>query len=224
MIVRLKYVYFDSMSVTLQLQHIVRPGYSVDLFVPDAQEVQEQYFQQKQMQADTPFPHWTRLWPSSFAMADFIHQHSEIVENRNVLELAAGLGLPGFVAARFAKSVCCSDYLEEAVITMEKSKKQLQLSNISCKKLDWNRLPEGLSADVLLLSDINYDPGQFDQLYQVFQGFLQQGTIILLATPQRLMAKPFIERLLPDCREQHEMLVEHEGQEAMISLLVMGRG
>ena len=211
-----------AMSVTLQLQRIERPGYTVDLFVPDAQEVQEQYFQQKKLQADIPFPHWTRLWPAAFAMADFIHQHSEIIENRNVLELAAGLGLPGFVSARYAKSVCCSDYLEEAVITMEKSVKHLQLFNVTCKILDWNRLPEGLSTDVLLLSDINYDPGQFDRLYQVLQGFLQQETIILLATPQRLMAKPFIERLLPDCKERYEMLVENEGQGAMISLLVMG--
>ncbi|QEC44825.1 class I SAM-dependent methyltransferase [Pseudobacter ginsenosidimutans] len=209
------------MSVTLQLKHIVRPGYSVELFVPDAQEVQESYFQQKKTQDNIPFPHWTRLWPSSLAMADFIHQHSAIVENKHVLELAAGLGLPGFVSAPYAKSVCCSDYLEEAVITMDRSAKHLQLSNVTCRLLDWNQLPEGLSTDVLLLSDINYDPGQFDRLYQVLQKFFQQGTTILLTTPQRLMAKPFIERLLPDCKELHEVKVERGGQEAMISLLLM---
>lgn len=209
------------MSVSLELQHIQRPGYSIDLFVPNAQEVLDNYFLQKQEQQQVPFPHWTKIWPSALAMGDFIHQHPEKVENKNVLELAAGLGLPGFVAARYAASVCCSDYLEEAVATMSRSAQYLHLSNFNCKLLDWNHLPDDLTADVLLLSDINYDTDQFDQLYQVLQRFLRQGTIILLATPQRLMAKPFIENLLPFCREQHEMTVTHQQQHTAISLLVL---
>ncbi|WP_127125435.1 class I SAM-dependent methyltransferase [Pseudoflavitalea rhizosphaerae] len=209
------------MEIKLELQQVVRAGYSIELFVPDAQEVQERYFQQKKTKDDIPFPHWTRLWPSAFALADFIHQHSGIVENKNVLELAAGLGLPGLVAARYAKSVCCSDYLEESVLTMDRSAMHLQLSNLTCRVLDWNNLPEDLTTEVLLVSDINYDPEQFDRLYLVLQGFLHKGTTILLSSPQRLMAKPFIERLLPDCKEQYETLVEFEGHQVMISLLVI---
>jgi hypothetical protein len=30
--------------------------------------------------------------------------------------------------------------------------------------LDWNALPEDLAADVVLLSDINYEPEAFDAL------------------------------------------------------------
>jgi predicted nicotinamide N-methyase len=205
----------------LQLQHLQRPGYVIDLFIPDAQEVQENYFTQKQVQAQVPFPHWTKLWPAALAMADFIHQHPQLVQHKNVLELAAGLGLPSFIAARYAKTVCCSDYLEEAVATMARSVQHLQLSNVTCRRLDWNHLPAALAADVLLLSDINYDPGQFDQLYQVLQRFLQQGTLVLLVTPQRLMAKPFIEKLLPFCRQQVEISVYHQQQHTPVSLLVL---
>jgi predicted nicotinamide N-methyase len=203
----------------LQLQHLVRPGYTIDLFVPNAQEVQDDYFQQKQVQAQVPFPHWTKLWPAALAMADVIHQHPELVLHKNVLELAAGLGLPSLIAARYAHSVCCSDYLQEAVDAMAGSARHLQLSNVTCQLLDWNRLPDELTADVLLLSDINYDPDQFDQLYLVLQRFLQQGTLILLTTPQRLMAKPFIEELLPFCRQQQEMNVAATA----VSLLVLAK-
>src|SRR5687768_15878424 len=154
------------MSVSLQLQHLERPGYTIDLFVPNAQEVQDSYFRQKQEQADVPFPHWTKLWPAALAMADFIHEHPELVQHKNVLELAAGLGLPSFVAARYANRVCCSDYLNEAVATMARSAQHLQLSNVTCLLLDWNYLLADLSADVLLLIDINYDPEQFEQLYK----------------------------------------------------------
>lgn len=207
------------MSVSLQLQHIIRPGYTIDLFVPDAQEVQDSYFQQDQ--AQIPFPHWAKLWPAALALGDFIHQHPEIVQHQNVLELAAGLGLPALVAARYAQAVCCSDYVEEAVATMVKSAQHLQLPHITGQVLDWNHLPDDLTADVLLLSDINYDPDQFARLYQVIQRFLRQGTVILLSTPQRLMAKPFIEKLLPFCWQQHEMIIDHLQQHTPVSILLL---
>jgi predicted nicotinamide N-methyase len=73
----------------------------------------------------------------------------------------------------------------------------------------------------LLFSDINYDQGQFDQLYQVIQRFLLQGATILLTTPQRLMAKPFIEKLLPFCRQQYEMAVFHHHHHTPVSLLML---
>jgi predicted nicotinamide N-methyase len=209
------------MSLSQQLQHLERPGYSIDLFVPDAQEVQDNYWQQKQVQAGVPFPHWTKLWPAGLAMADFIHQHPELVQDKNVLELAAGLGLPGLVAARYAKAVCCSDYLQEAVDTMECTVQHLQLSNVTCQVLDWNYLPDDLTTDILLLSDINYDREQFDPLYEVLQRFLQQNTTILLTTPQRLMAKPFIEKLLYYCKQQYEMRVFYQQQHTPISLLLL---
>lgn len=209
------------MSVSLQLQHLERPGYTIDLFVPNAREVQDNYALQKQELAQVPFPHWTKLWPAALAMSDFIVQHPELVQHQKVLELAAGLGLPSFVAAAYAQSVWCSDYLEEAVATMTKSALHLQLSNVICEVLDWNNLPGDLTADVLLLSDINYDPEQFDRLYQVLKRFLQQGTLILLATPQRLMAKDFIEKLLPFCRQQYEMSIYHLQQHTPISILLL---
>jgi methyltransferase-like protein 23 len=205
------------MSATLQLQHLHRPGYTIDLFVPNAQEVQHIYFQQRQIQTGTPFPHWTKLWPAALAMSDFLFHHPGFVKDKKVLELAAGLGLPSFVAARYAKAVCCSDYLEEAVAAMTKTVQHLQLNNITCALLDWNKLPDDLTTDVLLLSDINYDPEQFDQLYQVLQRFIQQGALIILTTPQRLMAKPFIEKLLPFCKHQFEMTADHTS----VSLLIL---
>lgn len=209
------------MSLSLELQHIERPGYTIDLFIPNEQEVQDNYFRQKQVQEQAPFPHWTKVWPAALAMGDFIYQHPELVQNKNVLELAAGLGLPAFVAARYATTVCCSDYLGECVGVMAKSVQHLQLSNVTCRVLDWNHLPDDLTTDVLLLSDINYDPEQFVRLYEVLQRFLQQGTMILLATPQRLMAKPFIEKLLPFCRQQFEIPINKQQQYTPVSILLL---
>lgn len=211
------------MAIALQLQRIHRPGYAVELFVPDAHEVQAWYWQQKQEHANVPFPHWTKLWPAGLALADYLHQHPEWVRGKQVLELAAGLGLPSLVAAGYAKTVCGSDYLPEAVEAIARSATHAGLNNFTARLLDWNYLPEELTADVLLLADINYDPEQFDQLQRVLLRFLAQGTTILLTTPQRLMAKPFIERLLLLCTDTVEMVIVQDGQQTMVSLLVIGR-
>jgi methyltransferase-like protein 23 len=81
-----------------------------------------------------------------------------------------------------------------------------RFNNIESRRLHWHQLPGNLHPDVLLLSDINYDPAEFDTLFHVLTRFLQKGTVIILSTPQRLMAIPFISRLMPWC-------VQHENQQ-----------
>src|SRR5690349_17663578 len=85
------------------------------LCVPDAGYVQRLYRGQKHNNPKTPFPYWTQVWPAALAMAEFIVYHPAYVQNKKVLELAAGLGLPSLVAARWADEVFCSDYLPDAV-------------------------------------------------------------------------------------------------------------
>ncbi|MBN8676533.1 MAG: hypothetical protein J0L56_20585 [Chitinophagales bacterium] len=53
--------------------------------------------------------------------------------------------------------------------------------------------------------------------------FLQAGTTILLSTPQRLMAKSFIDKLLPFCVEQEEysISINQYEQPALVSVLVL---
>ena len=164
---------------------------------------------------------YAKLWPSAIALAEFITTNPAFIANKNVLELAAGLGLPGMVAAHIASEVTISDYIPEAVELMKSSVVLNGLTNVRCELLDWYNLPTDLTTDVLLLSDINYDPEAFEVLYQVLGGFLASGTTIILATPQRLMAKPFIERLLAFCTMQEEVQVSLNSEQTFITILVL---
>src|SRR5690606_34031916 len=92
-----------------------------------------------------------------------------------------------------------------------------QLTNMKCAVLNRNNLSTDFAADVLLMSDVNYQSNIFDELYSVLHDFLLKNTTILLSTPQRLLAKPFIDRLLPFCIEQSEELIE----EASVSVFVL---
>ncbi len=189
----------------------------LSFFVPEQAHVRELYLQDKSL----PFPYWARLWPSAIAMARFLVEHPHHVQNKKVLELAAGLGLPSLLAAGYAGEVCCSDYLPEPLQVVQQSASLNGLKNIHCKILDWHHLPQTLSADTLLLSDVNYDPAVFGTLYAILQRFLSAGTLVIVSTPQRLMAKDFIERLLPYCKSKTDMIIADGEADTVISVFVL---
>jgi len=205
----------------LKLKQAASGDTAISLFVPDAAWIQHTYYKLSESNEDVIFPYWARLWPAAYALADFLQQNPSYIKGKKVLELAAGLGLPSLVAARYALEVYASDYAPEAVAVMEQSVSHLGLLNVQCGVLNWNHLPDNLLPDVLLLSDINYDPSAFESLFVVLKQFIEKGTQVLLSTPQRLMAKPFIERLLPWCVYQEENFVEEEGHQTSVSILVL---
>ena len=147
-------------------------------------------------------PYWARLWPSAIALAAYLQKHPDVLTGRVVMELGAGLGLPSLVASGMADSVWCSDIDSGAMEIAGKSAGLNKLKNIRFETCNWNHLPAGFEADLVLMSDVNYDPNIFDRLEKVMHNILDKGFVLLLASPHRLMAKPFIERLMPFVSKQ----------------------
>lgn len=92
---------------------------------------------------------------------------------------------------------------------------------MSCSMLNWDNIPDTVKAEVLLLSDVNYDPWAFDKVFTTINRFLNEGTLIILSTPQRLMAKPFIERLLPFCIRQEEVVINKDEKQVAITVMIL---
>jgi predicted nicotinamide N-methyase len=195
-------------------------GHAVSVLVPDRSEVVGWYktAQQAGIAID---PYGTQVWPAAIGLCRFLSGQLDLINDKTILELAAGLGLPSLWAAAYAYTICCSDYLPEAVAITEKSKVLNGLLNLECRQLDWNHLPGELTPEVVLLSDINYEPSSFDQLFHVIEHFLSRGATVILSTPQRLSSKPFIDRLVPWCRQQKEESVDHAGKEIYITVMVL---
>ncbi|RYF84666.1 MAG: methyltransferase domain-containing protein [Chitinophagaceae bacterium] len=206
------------MVFRLSLQTFLLGNKSLSLFVPGETEVKQAYESGK---LDSPF--WTQVWPSAQALALFLLDHPELIQNKKVLELGAGLGLPSLVAAQTATSVLCTDYIKEAVDVAQKSADYHSLENFSTAVLDWQRLPTDLDVDVVLLSDVNYEPDAFSVLVKMIRHFLQKKVTIVLATPQRLMAKPFVESLLSFRVRQEERTVLSDTNEHSVTLLVLAK-
>jgi methyltransferase-like protein 23 len=195
------------MKFTLHLNTFEIGAIKMELYVPDAESVRQIYDLEKKMNPETSFPFWTKIWPSAIALAEYLQLHPDMLKGKNVLELAAGLGLPSLIAAKYADKVCCSDYLKEAVDVAGKNVLHNQLLNVDCRVYNWLHLPDELSADILLMSDVNYDPAEFDQLNSLCERFLLRGTTIILATPGRIMAKKFIHRIDYWVKEKTEFII-----------------
>ena len=170
------------------------------VLVPQAAYVQ-QTFRTTPMDENRSFPYWARLWPAAVALADFIVEQPGLVQDKKLLELAAGLGLPSLQASWFASQVICSDKEIDAVNVIQQSVAANGFKNIKVQQIDWNHIPDDMQPDLVLLSDINYEASMFTDLYSMLMKFRQRQVAILLSTPHRLMAKPFIEKLLPYCRQ-----------------------
>ena len=193
------------------------------IYIPDYEKVKEIYSSLLNLDPNTPFPYWAKLWPSSIALLDVLKAHPYLIQNKHVLEIGAGIGLPSLMMADIARSVQISDNDNEAVALLQKNIEHLQLQNAEAMHLDWNNVPENLNQEVILLSDVNYDPAQFDVLIHLIEQFILQGSSIILSTPQRIMASPFVQKLETYIQARHEAMVDENNIPKEISILVLSK-
>ncbi len=206
------------MLFPLRLQKFTLQQKNISLFVPDELAVKERYQEGKVF-----FPYWAQVWPSAFALSNFLLLHPHYIQRKKVIEIGGGLGLPSITAAPLAASVICSDISAEAVAIVQQSAIHNRLHNLHTEVFDWNTLPTTLDAEVLLLSDVNYDPSLFVLQLEILNRFLHQNTLILLSTPQRLTGKELLNALLPFCQQKEEVPIVHNGEKVMISVFAFSK-
>ena len=193
------------------------------IYIPAYKAVKTIYASLLKLDPNTPFPFWAKVWPSSIALHDVLKAHPYLIQNKHVLEIGAGIGLPSLMMADITNSIQISDYDLEAVALLKKNIEHLQLQNAEALQLDWNNVPENLNPEVVILSDVNYDPIQFDTLINLIDKFVNQGCTILLSTPQRIMASPFVQKLETYITDRYEVLVDEKGIKKEISILVLSK-
>jgi len=166
------------------------------IFIPDPAVIAEEY------KDDKHSSYWAQPWPAAIGLCHFLQQHSHFIKDKNVLELAAGVGLAGLYAAKSAKQVHITDIEPQAMEYIQQSAAHNQLHNVTCAFMDWKDAVQLPLPEVVLLSDVNYAPALFEELEKLIIHFIQNKVTVILSTPQRLVAKEFINRLLPYCKER----------------------
>jgi predicted nicotinamide N-methyase len=146
---------------------------------------------------DDSIPYWTDLWPAAIGMSDFILENETLFEQKRVIEIGCGLGLPSIVAAGVAKEVTMTDYLEDAIVFAKRNVALNNLKNINFELLDWRDIEVGHQKyDVILASDIAYEKRFFEQLPFALKAMMHYNSMAVLSEPGRAFAKDFVDGLI----------------------------
>ena len=167
----------------------------LSLYVPDPALIQSTHQKLVAKNLNTIFPYWAKIWASAHAMTLFLQEERGWIQNKIVLEIGAGIGIPSLSIAAQTQKIIISDYAPDAVALLQKNIEHLNLKNAQAISLDWNIIAEDTIADTILLSDTNYEPTAHNNLVLLIDKYINKGSTILLATPNRIASNPFIERI-----------------------------
>lgn len=192
---------------------ILQNHFGFQFLIPEEGSMKALYQQHKM-----DFPYWSRIWPSSIAISQWILEEPELINGLNVMEIGAGIGLPSFVSSWYAQRVIATDHQEQAVSLINRNIQINKIENINVSQMDW-RHQSMISSDIYLLSDVNYDPQLFDSLKKLIDSIMISGLKVLLSTPQRISAAAFIDSIHSYIISQHVREID----ETVISLYKLGK-
>jgi len=139
------------------------------------------------------FPFWVKLWEAAIVLAQFLAGQNYGPETR-LLELGAGLGVPGLAAAAAGCKVTLTDY-EEQILDFERiSAAASKLPDVRFEILDWKNPPAMERYDILAGAEILFREEFFEPLLEVMRRSLKPGGVVYLAHDiRRQSLKPFLQ-------------------------------
>jgi predicted nicotinamide N-methyase len=143
-------------------------------------------------------PFWFTIWPASLLLADFISAIPPDPTKR-WMEVGAGLGVSGLFAAAFGHQVTVTD---KEPLSLSLARASAGLNGLSqgmtFRTLDWTD-PQPLDAyDVILASEVVYDPDNLPALITFLERTLHPEGTLYLATGRQIKGLSFFEALKRD--------------------------
>lgn len=143
----------------------------------------------------TQIPYGVALWPSAIALAFELADRGDALQGKSILELGAGTGLPGIVAASLGGKVVQTDRQEMAMSVCIRNGEENHIAGIDHRLVDWLEWHDDTKYDLILGSDILYWEPLHTSLTHIFQTNLAPGGRILLADPFRGVSLRLLESL-----------------------------
>jgi len=147
----------------------------------------------------TEAPYWAIVWEASIALAVWIRDHKESIQQTRMLELGCGLGLSGLAAADAGAVVIQTDKIPLALRLAREnfSRNALHAPGQFCA--DWLDWTHDETYDLVFGSDLVYEPSVIPSLLPIFRANCRPGGHILLSAPlHREPALELIDRLYRD--------------------------
>ena len=129
-------------------------------------------------------PYWAYVWAGGTVLCRYLQDNPEVVRGLRVLDLGAGSGVVGMVAARAGASVCAaeSDPLAQIAIGLNASANAVPVQVLpGIAQLD--PVPQ---VDLILVGDLFYDLDMTTLVLAFLDRAMAQGIDVLVGDPGRV--------------------------------------
>lgn len=140
-------------------------------------------------------PYGVALWPAAIALAHEVASRADEFSGRRVLELGAGTGLPGIVAAGLGAQVTQTDRQDLALSVCQRNGARNGITTIEYRLADWATWDDTRRYDWIIGSDILYGEAMQPYLRRIFETNLAPTGRILLSDPFREISIRLLEEL-----------------------------
>ncbi|MBS2014067.1 MAG: methyltransferase domain-containing protein [Deltaproteobacteria bacterium] len=140
-------------------------------------------------------PYGIVLWPAAIALAHELATRA--LEGKRVLELGAGIGLPGVVAATRGANVVQTDHQEIALHVCKRNAERNSVV-IEHRSADWTAWTDREVYDLVLGSDVLYGTAMHPHLRHIFETNVAPGGTVLVSDPLRKQSLALLEELEAD--------------------------
>jgi methyltransferase-like protein 23 len=141
-------------------------------------------------------PYGIVLWPAAIALAHALVGRP--LAGLRVLELGAGTGLPGIVAAALGARVVQTDRNDVALHVCARNAERNGITSIERRSADWTAWTDDDRYDLVLGSDVLYGETLHPHLRRIFDQNLAPGGTVLLSDPFRAASFPLLEAMAAD--------------------------
>ncbi|EQC40558.1 hypothetical protein SDRG_02446 [Saprolegnia diclina VS20] len=129
-----------------------------------------------------------KLWDSALILTTYLARNPQVLAGKRVLEVGSGLGLVGMVCAHLGAAAVTLTDMDEVVPMLQYNLKLNALEAVaSASALCWGTSPAHLSPpfDVVVMSDVVYDPTGYAPLVTTLLDVTTPSTTILMAHRSR---------------------------------------
>jgi predicted nicotinamide N-methyase len=148
------------------------------------------------LRGDQPrLPYGIALWPAAIALAHELAARS--LSGLSLLELGAGTGLPGIVAATLGARVVQTDKNAAALVVCRRNAERNRVV-LDQRDADWTAWQDAGKYDLIVGADILYGESVHRDLRHIFETNLAPGGRLLLSDPFRTASFALLEAMAGD--------------------------
>ena len=140
-------------------------------------------------------PYGAMLWPASIALAHDLETRAEQLRGKRVLELGAGTGVPGIVAASLGANVLQVDRSEVALQLCAVNAQRNRQEHVEPRAAEWETFHSDEPFDFILGADVLYVTTMHERLRAICEAYLAPGGVALFADPFRAQSLPMLEAM-----------------------------